>query len=439
VLKLMAPFVQVHPGGWRHPVAWDQPVMNFDYYVDIARTAERGLFDLCFAADGNAVRQVDNPAMLESPAPTDRPTGFEPLTFMAALAQRTEHIGLLCTVSTTYEEPYMVARRFASIDHLSGGRACWNIVTGSFPGDALNFSRDEHVDKASRYARAREFVEVTKGLWDSWADDAFIQDKASGRFLDSTRVHTLNHVGENFAVRGPLNVSRSPQGYPVLFQAGQSEDGRELTAQHADCALMAVTSMEESLAVTANIRDRMDKYDRAPDSLKFFPGIVVYLGRSQAEADELYDEVSALISTAQGVANLGKLLAMDLSGYPLDGPLPEPPEYDGITSLRNMVVDMARRENLTIRQTYERVLGGTGYPVAKGGPIEVADVIEEWYTSGACDGIGIGVPIQPKCLHDFVDLVVPELQRRGIYRTEYTGATLRENLDLPTPKNPYFA
>jgi N-acetyl-S-(2-succino)cysteine monooxygenase len=440
MLKLMTGAPDLHPGGWRAPAGWDRPAMNFDYYREIAQTAERGLFDLILIGDGNAVRRMESTLMFEFPTMGDRPTVYEPLTFMSAMSQHTRNIGFAATATTTYDTPYLLARRFASADHLSGGRTSWNVVTGSYPGDALNFSHDEHVDKATRYARSKEFVEVCKGLWDSWAEDAFIQDKASGRFLDASRVHTLDHVGEHFQVKGPLNVSRSPQGYPVLFFAGQSEAGRELAAEHGDCVLAATDSRESGVAFSKDLKDRLDKYDRPPDSLKIFPPLAIYLGRSQAEADDLFDELNSLISPELGVAQLSKLLYMDLSGYPLDGPLPEvPQDFVGMTSIRDMIVDRARQEGLTIRQTYQHVVADLGYGSVKGDPTTVADFIEDWYRAGACDGLYLGLSVLPKGLHDFVELVVPELQRRGIYRTEYTGRTLRENLDFPAPKNPHFA
>jgi alkanesulfonate monooxygenase len=283
-------------------------------------------------------------------------------------------------------------------------------------------------------------VEVAKGLWDGWADDAFLYDKKSGRYLDAGRFRTLDHDGEFFQVRGPLNVARPPQGHPVLFLAGQSEDGREMAAAQVDCVFASTSSIESSTAFSKDLRDRLDKYDRAPGSLKVFTPMTVYLGSSDAEAQELVDELASLISPELGVANLSKVVHMDLTAYPLDGPMPEPPaDWDGIAGIRDTVLALAKKDNLTIRQTYERVMsGGGGGNTVIGSASTVADHLEEWDRSGASDGLMIGIPVVPKGLDDFVDQVVPELQRRGILRTEYTGSTLRENLELPAPPNRFF-
>jgi N-acetyl-S-(2-succino)cysteine monooxygenase len=428
-----------HLGGWRHHDAWTDNVMNLDHAIETARTAERGKFDLLFLADGNAVRQMDKPALFAANSPSDRPAVFEPVTLLAVIAQYTGHIGLLATATTTYDEPYLVARRFASLDHLSKGRACWNIVTTSYPDDALNFSRTEHVARAPRYERAREFVQIAKGLWDSWADDAFIQDQATGRFLDPSRVHVLNHKGKHFQVKGPLNVARCPQGYPLLFSAGQSEEGRELAAQHADCLFAVTNTKAAGQTFYADIKGRLGKYGRDPDSLRILPGAAAFVGRTAAEADELYEELQSLIAPELGVPYLSKLVEMDLTQYPIDGKLPDlSAEVPGIASFRKAIAEMAARDDLTIRQTYERVLPSMGHVVFKGDPKQVADQMEDWYTSKACDGFNITMPVMPRSLNDFVDLVIPELQRRGLFRKEYEGKTLREVMGLPVPVNPNF-
>ncbi|WP_428487785.1 LLM class flavin-dependent oxidoreductase [Rhodopila sp.] len=428
-----------HLGGWRHPDAWSDQVMNLDHAITLARTAERGKFDLLFLADGNAVRQMDKPALFAANSPSDRPAVFEPLTLLTAVSQHTSCIGLLATATTTYDEPYSLARRFASLDHLSKGRACWNIVTSSYPDDSLNYSRTEHVAKDIRYERAREFVTIAKGLWDSWAEDAFVQDKATGQFLDPTRVRVLNHVGKHFSVKGPLNVARMPQGYPVLFLAGQSEDGRELAAQHADCVFAVANTKPAGQAFYADVKGRLDRYARAANSLRILPGAAVYVGRTRAEADELFEELQSLIAPSLGVPYLSKLVEMDLSGIPLDDPLPDlSGETLGIASFRKTIAEMAARDRLTIRQTYERVLPSMGHVTFKGNASDIADQMEDWYNGKACDGFNVTMPVLPRCLNDFVTLVIPELQRRGLFRTEYHGHTLRERMGLPTPKNPYF-
>jgi FMN-dependent oxidoreductase (nitrilotriacetate monooxygenase family) len=428
-----------HLGGWRHPDSWNDTVMNLEHAIEIAQTAERGKLDLLFLADGNAVRQMENPALFAANSPSDRPAVFEPVTLLTAVAMHTRHIGLLATATTTYEEPYLLARKFASLDHLSKGRACWNIVTTSNPGDSLNFGRTEHVARDVRYERALEFIDICKGLWDSWAPDAFLQNKDTGQYLDPAKVHTLNHVGKFFSVKGPLNVARCPQGYPVMFTAGQSEGGRELAASTADCLFSLTDTKEKGQAFYADIKGRMAKYGRAPDTLRIVPGCGVYVGRTAAEADELYEELQSLISPALGVHYLSKSVKMDLSPFPIDGPMPDlSAEIVGIASFRQSIAEMAKRDNLTIRQTYQRVLPSMGHPVFKGNAKQVADEIEDWYTSKACDGFNVLTPLLPRGLNDLVDLVVPELQRRGLFRKEYTGKTLRENMGLPVPQNPYF-
>jgi FMN-dependent oxidoreductase (nitrilotriacetate monooxygenase family) len=364
--------------------------------------------DGLFLADGNAVRDMDKPALFAANYPAARPAVYDPVILLTALATATSRIGLVATATTTFDEPYFVARRFASLDHVSHGRAGWNMVTASNAGDALNFNRPEPVGRSERYDRAEEFIEVVKGLWDSWAEDAFLQDKASGQYLDAARVRLLNHQGTHFSVKGPLNVARTPQGRPVVFMAGQSERGKELAARHADAMFGAGDSKESFQADYADIKGRMAKYDRDPDELRFIPGVSIFVGRSSAEADELYEELSALITPALGVHYLSKIVTMDLSGHDIDGPLPEVPEIVvGGSSTRTFTIQMARRENLTIRQTYERVVPAFGSPVIKGNAVEVADMMENWYREKACDGFMVSIPVMPRGLRDFVELVVP--------------------------------
>jgi FMN-dependent oxidoreductase (nitrilotriacetate monooxygenase family) len=429
-----------HLGGWRHKDSWSDMVMNLDHAIEIAQTAERGKIDLLFMADGNAVRQMDKPALFAANSPSDRPAVFEPLTLMSAVAMHTKRIGFLSTATTTYEEPYLLARKFASLDHISKGRACWNIVTTSYPGDSLNFGKAEHLAHELRYDRAREFVEICKGLWDSWAEDAFPQNKETGQFLDPTRVRELKHVGKHFSIKGPLNVARSPQGYPVLFMAGQSEPGREFAASTADCVFAVTDTKEGAQKFYADVKGRLGKYGRRPEDMRIIPGVGVYVGRTAEEADEFYDELQSLISPTLGVPYLSKLCEMDLSRFPLDGPMPtQVVETTAIKSFRDSIMEMAKRDSLTVRQTYQRVLPSMGHVVFKGNPSQVADQMEDWYKSKACDGFNIMTPVLPRSLNEFVDLVIPQLQRRGIFRKEYTGKTLRENMGLPMPQNPYFA
>ncbi|MBR0663212.1 LLM class flavin-dependent oxidoreductase [Roseomonas hellenica] len=432
--------VGAHLGAWRHPEAYANPVMNLDYNIETAKLAERGKFDGLFLADGNAVRDMDKPALFAANSPVARPAVYDPVILLTALAMSTSRIGVVSTATASFDQPYFIARRFASLDHVSKGRAGWNLVTNSYAGDALNFNRSEPVSREERYERAEEFIEVVKGLWDSWADDAFVQDKATGQFLDPDRVHVLNHQGKHFQVQGPLNVTRSPQGRPVVFMAGQSERGKELAARHADAMFGAGDSRESMQADYANIKARMAKYGRHPDELKFIPGVSIFVGRTSAEADELYEELNALISPTLGVHYLSKIVTWDLSGYPIDGPLPDeiPETVVGGSSTRTFTIRMAREKKLSIRQTYQQVVPAFGSPVIKGSPAEVADQMADWYRSKVCDGFMVSMPIMPRGLRDFVGLVVPELQRRGVFRTEYEGTTLREHMGLAKPASAYF-
>jgi alkanesulfonate monooxygenase len=428
-----------HPAGWRHPKAWTDTVMNLEHGIHVARTAERGLFDMLFISDGNGVPDMDAPELFEANCVTVKPAVFEPVTFLSALAMHTSQIGLLATATTTYEETYTLARKFASLDHLSKGRACWNIVTGSNAQDSLNFGKNEHLARYDRYARAAEFVEVCKGLWDSWAEDAFLEDKASGRYLDIARVRELNHTGQFFKIRGPLNAARMPQGYPVLFSAGQSEPGRELAAAVADCMFCATPAKDMAIAFRTDMRARATRHGRPADDLRVFPGAVVYAAETKAMAEDMFAELQRLIDPKVGVLNLSHYVDMDLTSYALDDPFPSLTEDSvGGSSRRYAIAAVAHREKLTIRQTWERFLPSFGHVVMIGDGRSIADTIEDWHASGACDGFNIHVGYQPDGLDRFVDFVIPELQRRGIYKTAYTPGTLREKLGLAVPRNPYF-
>lgn len=430
-----------HLAGWRDPNAYERIAMNLDAMLDIARLAERGKFHSLFLADGNAVRQMDRPAYFEAVSPTDRPANFEPTTLMAAISQHTDRIGLFVTATTTFEPPYLLARRLSSLDHLSKGRAIWNVVTTSYPGDSVNFGDEPFPERTPRYARAAEFVEVVKGLWDSWADDAFPQNKETGQFLDSTRVHVLGHRGEYFSVRGPLNLSRSPQGYPVLFMAGQSEPGRELAAKHAECLFASAHTMEQCRAVGDDIRARMVKYGRSPDEIKIIPGIRVNVAGSKAEALEGYRRLAEFVSPALGLEYLSAYVHADLSGYDVDEPMPDLSAlpFEGVTSIRDQLCAEAGRHGWTIRETYTSLIVGKGEDEPFTGTAdEIADQMQEWFDSGACDGFMVSTPTLPIGLERFVDLVVPELQRRGVYHEDYVGGTLRDELGLREPVNPYF-
>ena len=402
-----------HLGGWRHKKAFDKPVMNLEAFIEMSQIAERGKFDCVFLADGNGVRDMDRPALFAANHPSARPSFFEPTTLLSAVSMVTKHVGVVATATSTYDEPWMVARRFASMDHISKGRAGWNLVTASNAGDALNFGRSEHMGREDRYARAQEFYEVVAALWDSWADDAFPQDKESGQYLDPTRVRPLDHSGPHFTVKGPLNISRTPQGRPIVFMAGQSAPGMELAARYADALFGAGTTKQDCIDAYADIKGRMARYGRSPDMLKILPGVSVFTGRTAGEAEDLYLELQSLISPALGVHYLSKMLVHDLENLP--------------------------RDNLTLRETYQRTLPALGGPVFKGSPTQVADEMEDWWRSKAGDGFTIMAPVQPSGLSDFVDLVVPELQRRGIFRKEYETTTLRGHLGLPEAPSQWHA
>ena len=443
MLKLMATPIPIGTaiGAWRHPDAWPgNVVMDFGQIVSIAKTAERGKFDGVFFADGLGVRQMDNRLLFQAMSPTDRPAVFEPVTMLSALSQHTRHLGLVATATTTFEEPFHLARKFASLDHLSEGRGGWNIVTTSTPSDSKNFGSDDLMPRETRMPRADEFVNVVKGLWDSWAEDAFIQDRETGQFLDPTRVHVLNHHGEHFKVKGPLNVAHPPQGHPVMFTAGQSDAGRELAAKHADCLFALVLTKEDGVAFMKDVKGRLAKYGRAPDSLKILPSMGMFVGRTEKDAEDLLKQVGQLILPEIGVAALAKTLMIDLTGYDIDGPVPDisSNEVVGVNSIRIELSKYIKQNSLTIRQAYQHVMLSAGSPVFRGSAVQIADQMEDWYRAGACDGFVITTPVSPKVFEDFVDLVVPELQRRGLFRRDYTGRLFRENLGLPIPTNPFF-
>ncbi|SDW90586.1 FMN-dependent oxidoreductase, nitrilotriacetate monooxygenase family [Pseudomonas syringae] len=418
-----------HVAAWRHPDVPAGAGLDFKHYRHLAQVAEAAKFDALFVADSVAAATGDIASRMA------RSDHFEPLTLLSALSAVTEHIGLIATATTTYNEPYHVARKFASLDHLSGGRAGWNLVTSDAAAEAQNFGRAEHVAHAERYSRAREFHQVVTGLWDSWTDDAFTRDKASGEYYDPAKVHVLNHVGEHFSVKGPLNVARSPQGQPVVVQAGSSEVGRDLAAQTAEVVFTAQTSLASAQAFYADIKGRLSAYGRDADSLKVMPGVFIVVAETEALAKEKFESFQELVEPQVGVALLGRMLGnFDLSGYPLDGPLPELPLTDsGQRSRQKLLTELADQENLTLAQLGRRIAGGRGHYSLIGTPEQIADELQIWFEHGAADGFNVLVPHLPGGLEDVAQLLVPELQRRGLFRTEYEGTTLRENLGLQRP------
>ena len=425
-LGLSMRYLGYHDAAWRHPDVPSGGSSDYHHFLRCARRAEAGLFDMVFFADGIGVRANDDPP--GSLSHSNRNVELEPLTLLSALAPMTRRIGLVCTASTTYNEPYHVARKFASLDHISGGRAGWNVVTSWSEQEAWNFSRDTHLDYGTRYDRAREFVQVVTGLWDSWAPDAFVHDKATGQFYDPARLHTLHHRGQHFQVRGPLSVKPTPQGRPILVQAGANPLGQEIAAADADVVYASINGLEQAQGYYAEVKGRMARHGRHPDDLKVMPALIPIVGRTAAEAQAKLDGLQALIDPLAGLARIYGLMG-DLSGHDLDGPVPEPVGAK-VRSIAYGWWERSRREGLTIRQMYGEYAIGEGFR-AIGTPGQVADVMEEWMDAGAADGFNITPTHLPGGIDDFVELVVPELQRRGRFRTEYEGATLRENLGLP--------
>ena len=434
-LGLSMRYLGYHDAAWRHPEVPPGGATDFKYFLNSARIAERAKFDMVFFADGIGIRADDNPP--GSLARTNRNVELEPLTLLSALAAMTSHIGLVSTASTTYNEPFHVARKFASLDNISGGRAGWNIVTSWSEQEAWNFSRDSHLDYDTRYDRAKEFVDVVTGLWDSWEADAFVHDKASGQFYDPTKLHVLNHRGKHFSVRGPLNAPPTPQGRPILVQAGAAEQGQEIAAANADVVYAAQVDLAGAKAYYAGLKARMAKYGRAPELLKVMPAVTTIVGRTRAEAQAKFDQLQELIDPMVGLASLFSSFG-DLSGYPLDGPVPEPVNAK-VRSIAYNLWNLAQRENLTIRQFYQKKSAGSGGLLLKGTAEDVADAMEEWMAEEAADGFNLTPTHLPHGIKDFVELVVPELRRRGRFRTEYESTTLRGNLGLPDYVNRHVA
>ncbi|MHC5765782.1 MAG: LLM class flavin-dependent oxidoreductase [Nostoc sp.] len=425
--------VSIHTGAWRYPGALPDANFNFPALKRFIQKLEQGKFDAFFMADHLAVLNMPINALKRS----HTVTSFEPFTLLSALASVTEHIGLVATASTTYDQPYHIARRFASLDHISGGRAGWNIVTTSNPDAALNFGLEEEVEHDERYVRAREFYDVVTGLWDSFADDAFIRDVESGIYFDPAKIHVLDHKGKYLSVRGPLNIARPVQGWPVIVQAGASEAGRQLAAKTAEVVFASAGSLEAGKALFADIKGRVQAIGRDPDSIKILPGVLVVVGETVAEARAKRLHLDSLVHYDSGIASLNSALGYDVSRFDPEGPLPEIPQTNAGQSSRERVIALAQRENLTIRQLAQRV-GSYGGLAFVGTPQTIADDMEQWLTEEGSDGFNIMFPFLPEGLNDFVDKVVPELQRRGIFRHDYEGKTLRENLGLTRPANRFF-
>ena len=425
--------VSIHTAWWRHPDSAPEANFSLKHLVHCIQTLERGKFDAFFMADHLAVLNMPIEALKRS----GTVTSFEPFTLLSALAMVTERIGLIATASTTYDAPYHIARRFASLDHISAGRAGWNIVTTSNPDAARNFGMTEHMDHAERYARAREFHDVVTGLWDSFAEDAFIRDKESGIFWDPSRMHKLDHEGKYLSIAGPLNIARPVQGWPVIVQAGASDSGRQLAAEVAEMIFAAGGPVADARAYYADIKSRAAKAGRDPALIKILPGALVTVAETDDAAREKRALLDSLVHPDSGMAALSIALGTDARAFDLDAPLPDIPETNQSQSGRQRVLERARRENLTVRQLAV-ALGGYGGLSFTGSAKTIADEMQHWLESDACDGFNIMFPTIPGGVEDFVRWVVPELQRRGIFRKEYAGTTLREHLGLPRPGNKFF-
>jgi FMN-dependent oxidoreductase (nitrilotriacetate monooxygenase family) len=428
----------VYPGGhheaaWRHGASGDPgELLDVRVYQDLARSAEAAAFDAVFFADG--------PALPDNVRYSSR-FRLEPFTWLSALAAATERIGLIGTASTTYTEPYNLARLFASLDHLSGGRAGWNIVTTGAPQAALNFGLDAHPVHARRYARAREFVEVAGRLWDSWEDGALVADAESGLFADTDRIHRIDHEGESLKVRGPLNIPRSPQGRPVHVQAGSSEDGRSFAAEYAEAVFTAHQTLAGGQEFYADLKQRAAQLGRDPQQLLILPGVSPFIGSTEAEARRLQEEFDSLTQPEYSLDLLHQLLGIRLTQDQLDGPVPRELIEDGGErgkgSRFQLVLDIVDREQPTVRQLLHRLAGARGHRVIAGTPEQVADQLQLWFETGAADGFNIMPPWLPGGFDVFAEQVVPILRVRGLFRTEYTGRTLREHYGLDRPRSRY--
>lgn len=422
-----------HMAGWRLPGSATDGGANIRHWVRCARMIEDAKFDMLFIADGPGVSGTHD---LDTLSLTSRIDRMDPMAILSALSMTTQNLGLVATITTTYTEPFNVARAVASLDHISGGRAGWNIVTSGNKDDALHFNRDTHVPHAERYVRAEEYVDVVRGLWDSWEDDAFSRDKEKPQFFDPDKVHFLNHKGKYYSVKGPLSVSRAPQGHPVLVQAGSSEAGMNLSARVSDVVFTSQSSLSGAQAFYANVKGRCDQFGRSPDSLKVMPGVLLFVGQTESEAKEKYDRLQSLIPLRLALQRLSTNLGgVDLSGFDLDKPLPEIPVNTARVSAVESYIAISRAEGLTLRQMAMRSAAAKHHWTLIGSVTQVVDQLEEWFRKGGADGFNLLASDVPGGVEDMIKLVVPELRRRGLFRHDYEGATLRENLGLGRPEH----
>ena len=423
-----------HRLSWRHPHAPGREILDLGYYRRLAEAAERAKLDTIFIADHLGIWDT-----FDSGVAHYANARLEPLSLVSALAAVTNDIGFIVTASTSYNEPFNIARTFASIDHISKGRVGWNVVTSALNEEALNFGLDGNIEHAHRYQRAGEFLDVTKALWDSWEDDALLIDKSSGFFANPDHIHYLNHKGPHFRVKGPLNISRSPQGHPLIVQAGSSEAGKDLAATHAEVHFAVIRNEEEGLLYRADMNERLAKRGRSPDGFKLLPGVLPIVAGSAAEAQEKQEFLESLMLDRVAIDLLSSWAGVDLSTYPLDGPIPDLPDertFNGWRTWLKLVKDEANK-NLSIRQLARKLANTGSVPMVAGTPSQVADQLEAWFVSGAADGYNLMFPLLPDDWMNFMQTVVPELQRRGLFRTEYEAGTLRDRLRLPRPENSF--
>ncbi|KOO49931.1 LLM class flavin-dependent oxidoreductase [Viridibacillus arvi] len=417
--------------GWRHPKVLTNSSVNLNFYTQQAQKAEEGKFDLVFIADGLFINEKSIPHFLNR---------FEPITILSALAALTSKIGLVGTVSTSYSEPFTIARQFASLDHISNGRAGWNVVTTPLENTALNYNKtvDEHPDHAKRYRIAEEYLEVATGLWDSWDDDAFVGDKENDQFFDPSKLHQLNHQGEFFSVQGPLNIGRTKQGQPVIFQAGSSEAGKRLAAKDADAIFTMAKTLQEAQGFYQDVKEQVKTFGRNPDEVVILPGISPIIGDTEEEAERKYEELANLVSIERALAYLGRYFDHhDFSQYPLDEAFPDLGDI-GANSFRSHT-DRIKREAIEQKLTLRQIALREATPRTQfiGTPDKIADLVQLWFEERGADGFIIAATL-PDALDNFVDKVVPILQQRGIYREDYEADTLRGNLGLPFKQSRYI-
>lgn len=425
-------FTGHHHFGWRHPESGAEKMFDYSFYRNVAKTAERGKFDMMFLADLLYVQGADRAAA----------GMLDPMTIMSALAVETTKLGLTSTVSTTYNEPYNTARKFATLDHISNGRAGWNIVTSQLDIEAYNFGREKHPDHALRYEMAREFTEVATRLWDSWEDDSLIINRETSQFADPTKIKEVEFKGKWYSTKGTLNVPRPPQGYPVLIQAGSSEPGKEFAASFGEVIFTAQQSLDAAKAFYESVNSKLGEHGRKRGSLKIMPGLSPVLGATEEEAQRKFNELQELIPPETVVLMLSNMLNVDLSAYPLEGQLPDIPDpveaSNGMKSRIQLIMDMARKDKLSILELGRKLLGARGHMQFVGTYEGLADLMQLWFEEYGCDGFNIMPPVLPGNLDEFVDHVIPILQQRGLFRTEYTGHTLREHLGLERPEINHF-